>query len=696
MPRRWRYRAAGLWLTGVLCVPTPAAAQPPAITFGGDSTFPPYEFLDSRGRPVGFHVDLVRAVGEELGVPTHFRLGDWSQAVRGLQQGRIDVVAMFRSAARERRYEFIEPHKILAYQIYVRRGEPMVKALAELEGQSVIVQRSAHMHEHLQRHYPAAKLVLVSTEDQGLRVLAEGKHRCAVLTQHGGQRGIKRRGLGSLLTAGAPLLPREYCLAVRKGNTALKASISRALATLKTSGRYNKIYQKWFEEDLPQAEIASAFLRYALWVVIPLVVVIGAIFVWTWSLRRLVAQRTAALEQELAERKRAEERRIQLEAQLRQAKKMEAVGHLAAGIAHDFNNLLSPIIGFSDLLLADAAPDGESYPYLKQINHAGEQARQLTAQLLAFGRKQTLVMGPLDLNAMIRELKVMLRRLIREDIAIELDLDPRVGAVNGDRAQLEQVVVNLVINANDAMPRGGRITIATAEAKLEPKETPVLAGTLPPGTYLRLEVRDTGTGMPAEIHDKIFDPFFTTKEVGEGTGLGLATALGIIKQHAGEIAVQSAPGAGTVFTVLLPVTDLSPQPESPSERQLTSAPTLDRVTVLVVEDDPAVLKVAHDMLVSRRLQVLAARKTEEAIRLAEQHPGTIDLLLTDVVMPQMNGKELYLRISQIRPGIKVLYMSGYTDDVISEHGVLDEGVHYLPKPFTVGVLIEKVREALAA
>ena len=389
------------------------------------------------------------------------------------------------------------------------------------------------------------------------------------------------------------------------------------------------------------------------------------------------------LGRDITERKRLEE-------QYRQAQKVESIGRLAGGVAHDLNNLLSPIIGYGELLQHDTAPEDGRRDMVDAILSAGFRARDLVSQLLAFSRKQTLEFNPVDINKVATEFEKFLRQTIPEDIEMELFLSSDPLMVMADIGQIEQVLMNLAVNAADAMPEGGRLTIETAPIELDEKYAAEHVA-VEPGSYVLLAVSDTGCGMDKKTKENIFEPFFSTK--GEaGTGMGLATVYGIIKQHGGNIWVYSEPGAGTTFKIYLPVCEIMHTGKATTTKELTDLNGSE--TILLAEDNGQVRDLARTILERQGYTVLTAENGKEALAISESHHGPLHLLLTDVVMPEMNGRDLFARASRHHPELKVVYMSGYTDNVIAHQGVLDENIAFIQKPFTLHALAAKVREVL--
>lgn len=381
---------------------------------------------------------------------------------------------------------------------------------------------------------------------------------------------------------------------------------------------------------------------------------------------------------------------LAMEAQLIQAQKMEAVGRLAGGVAHDLNNLLSPILGYSEMLLDDFSPNDSRHEFMDEIMHAGLRARDLVRQLLAFSRKQDLAFQPVNINKTISDFEKLLRRTIPEDIAIKVVPAADLRIVMADVGQMEQVIMNLAVNAADAMSNGGRLTIATSLMNIDATQG-IPHPDVKPGAYVMLTVADTGCGMAEETREHIFEPFFSTK--GErGTGLGLSTVYGIVKQHGGQIWVQSEPGRGTTFKICLPVADKAEVEEKKIKK--TASDLHGTETILIVEDNDQVRHMAQAILERQGYTVVTAKDGDQALSILTSIESPVHLLLTDVVMPVMNGRDLYTRAAEIRPDLKVLYMSGYTGDVIAHRGVLEQGIHFIRKPFSVFSLGSKVREAL--
>jgi PAS domain S-box-containing protein len=381
-----------------------------------------------------------------------------------------------------------------------------------------------------------------------------------------------------------------------------------------------------------------------------------------------------------------------LEDQLRQAQKMEAVGRLAGGVAHDFNTLLTAISGFAELAAAEAPSGSDLGGYLDEIRRSAERATILTRQLLAFGRRTVLQPKVLDINKVVTDVAPMLRRIIGENICLEVTVDPQIGRTLADRGQLEQVVVNLAVNARDAMPGGGKLTIVTENVAVDATSSSVQPEARSTN-YVRMSISDTGVGMDAETVDHIFEPFFTTKNPGSGTGLGLATVFGIVRQSGGQISVRSAPGEGSTFCIDLPA--ISSEPDETPAPSLAGAAAAGLETVLIVEDEPAVLRFASRLLERSGYTVLQAANGDEAVDLARKYAGRIDLIFSDLVMPGLTGHETAAAVTAARPETRQLFASGYSEEMNARRGVEVAAHRFVAKPYAAEALLRAVREALA-
>jgi PAS domain S-box-containing protein len=396
--------------------------------------------------------------------------------------------------------------------------------------------------------------------------------------------------------------------------------------------------------------------------------------------------------EDITAREHAKEAQQKLREQLIQAQKMESIGRLAGGIAHDFNNILSVIIGYSDLLMKRLPSDNAAAEELQIINESGKKAASLTGQLLAFSRKQVLEMKVTNLNVIVHDMSKMLGRMISENITLVINASNRTGNVLADPSQIEQILMNLAVNARDAMPGGGIFTVEISDVELGEEFVQEHEGAKA-GSYVRLSVSDEGQGIGAEEQERIFEPFYTTKETGKGTGLGLATVYGIVKQHNGFIYTRSQVNKGATFDIYLPVV-MSPKKAEIVEDDFNFQGRTE--TILLVEDDPAIRKLIYTILSPLGFNVLEAGDGEQALRVSEEYEGKIDVLLTDVIMPVMNGHELVERLKKSRPSTRVIFMSGYTDDVIARHGVLEPGIAFIQKPVTSRNLVEKIQECIEA
>ncbi|MFP3912390.1 MAG: transporter substrate-binding domain-containing protein [Desulfobacteraceae bacterium] len=784
-----------------------AALQLPSdrpIVVGGDHDYPPFEYIDDNGRPTGYNVELTRAIALEMGLNIEIRLGPWAEIVRGMEEGEIDVIqGMFYLPERDVKFDFTQPHTVHHYVSVVREGDgdPPV-TLEDLAGKRVVVQRGDAAHDFLVAKGLGRQVSLAESQEDVLRELAEGKHDCALAVRISSLHLIEKQGWKNLSLGRQAFLPLEYCYAAPDNHKAILAQFSEGLKVLEQKGEYRRIYEKWLGSYKERPLSLVRTLRYSAMVLIPLVLILLAIFLWTWSLRRRVREKTRELKEsaefqramiacspvalysidlqgnvqawntsaerifgwtaeevmgkplpivpedkqeefaalrkrvtrtggfsgmevvrqrkdgtcfdaslsagpiyneqgeiigimasleDITERKQAEEEHERLRAQFIQAQKMESVGRLAGGVAHDFNNKLTVMLGNTQMAMENLDRSDPVYDDLQEVLEAGKQAVKIVRQLLAFARKQVIAPTVLDLNETVEGMLKMLRRLISEDIDLAWEPDTHLWPVNMDPSQIDQILANLCVNARDAISGVGKVTIETENVALDENYCADRAGFVP-GEYVMLGVSDDGCGMDRETLTNAFEPFFTTKEVGKGTGLGLATVYGIVKQNQGFVNIYSEPGTGTSIKIYLP--RHSEEKEEKAKTVEEEIPRGHGETVLVVEDETSVLHLTRRTLEKLGYNVMTSANPVEAIEVARKHEGEIHLLITDVVLPEMSGKDLAGEISKIRPAIRTLYMSGYTANVIAHHGVLDKGVHFVGKPFTFDSLARKVREAM--
>lgn len=405
-----------------------------------------------------------------------------------------------------------------------------------------------------------------------------------------------------------------------------------------------------------------------------------------------VPEGVCILSLDISDRKRSEAALERTEAQLRHAQKMEAVGRLAGGVAHDFNNILSAVLSYTGLILDELPPNDPLREDVEEIQKAGQRAAALTKQLLAFSRQHVLAPRPIDMNRVLGGIESMLRRLLEADVELTLLPAPALGSIMADPGAVEQILLNLAVNARDAMPGGGKLTIETRNVELDQDYASDHPG-VRPGPHVMLAVSDTGIGMDEETQARVFEPFFTTKDKDKGTGLGLSTVFGIVKQSGGHICLHSEPDSGATFKVYFPRVESASEERSPPP---APDPSHGSETILLVEDDDQLRAAASSILRRRGYRVLEAGNAGEALLACEQHSATIHLLLTDLVMPRMNGQKLAERLATLRPGMRVLFMSGHTDDAVLQHGIVDSEVSYLQKPITPETLAQKVRQVLGA
>lgn len=660
-----------------------AAASPPLLVrYGGDAKFPPYEFLNAQGEPTGLNVDLIRAIAKVQGFEVQIQLQPWPRVRAGLSNGQVQVAAMYRSAHRAQEVDFAIPHELIYHEMFVRRDHAPLRSLADLAGKRVLVEAETYSVDVLTELGYGSELRRSPSEPAALEALARGEGDVAIVTQTPGRPFQERRELSEQITAtGPPVLLTEYAFVTAKGNRELIETLNQGVAAVKASGEYDHIYNRWIRPDR-----SAALAHRIAWALGLALVAFLLVALWNRSLRRRVLQQTEALRREYAERERAQAALAESERSLRQAQKLEAIGRLAGGIAHDFNNILTIILNYGSMLREELARRKLDTTDADEILAASERATRLTKQLLVFSHATPMKTERLDLGAVVRDMKVMIQRLVGEHIQVEATLPPAPVVIEADTSQIEQTLLNLAANARDAMPNGGRLAVQVSSRTL-PAEN---SFALPAGDYASLLVADNGIGMDAATLGHIFEPFFTTKAVGKGTGLGLATVFANVTKLNGKITVESSPGRGAAFTVLLP--KCAAPAEVPPPPPALATPHGAGQTILLVEDDDALRRAGTIALERAGYRVVEAEDGERAVTLmTRQDPFAA--VVTDVVMPRLSGPGLVSELRGRFPKLRVLYVSGY----VHESATLDlsvPGTAFLPKPYTGAELLNAVHALL--
>lgn len=647
------------------------------ISVALDPGWPPVEFTDEKGNQSGMSLDYLKLVEQRLGVKfERVQNLDWSESYSRLKRWEIDMTTSVAvTPQRAQFWSFTKPYMSIPIVIATQSDVTYISNFQELAGRKVAMVEGYAVTEWITEESPQIQIVRVRTALEGLEMLQRGEVFAYIdnLLIIGYYQAKMR--VSTIKIAGQTPYVNNQCMAVRKDWEPLARILQKALESISETER-NEIYRRW----LP-VRYEHGFNYRLFWQVLTIFAVIVTVLI-IWN-RQLAG--------EIRSRKQAEEESVRLGYQLQQAQKMESIGRLAGGVAHDFNNMLTVILGNAEMALDMVQPEEPLYEELTQISMAAKRSADLTRQLLAFARKQTITPKVLDLNETLEGMLKMLRRLIGENIELIWLPGSNISMVIMDPSQIDQILANLCVNSKDAIDGVGRIIIETANVSIDDdycsEHIEALAG-----EHVRLTVSDNGCGMGKEVIQNLFEPFFTTKKMGRGTGLGLATVYGIVRQNNGSINVYSEPGQGTTFNIYLPrhLGDAEAMQEEISVEPSSRGSQI----IMLVEDEPAILNMGRGMLESLGYNVIAAHTPNQAIRLAEEHKGNIDLLITDVVMPEMNGSDLAEKLLAIHPGIRSLFMSGYTANVIAHNGVLDEGVHFIQKPFSKKELAIKVREVM--
>ena len=687
---------AALLLTGAIgpggaAGPLPTSERP-ALVVVLDDNYPPYIFLDEQGAMRGILPDQWALWSRKTGRRVDLRPMDWAVAQRTMQEGRADVIdTMFLTEERTRHLAFTRPYARIPVPVYAHRSLGGLADAMGLKGFLIGVKTGDVVIERLQRNgidtlqeYPGYEEIILAAKRNEIKVFS--------VDEPAAEYYLYKHGIAGDYRQAFVLYTGEFHRAVARNRTELLHEVQRGFDRI-SSREYRAIRRKWMGATFL---LKGFLLHWAPWLA-GLAAAVLLLAAGNVILGHRVHAKTAELRRALADVRRsldarlhAEEETSAMQRQLANVQKLESIGRLAGAVAHDFNNVLQAILGYSELALGQVSETHPLRNVIEEIRKSALRSSNLTRQLQAFARRQPVAPRPVDINASIEGMSSLLRRLLGNDIRLEWVPEPGVGSVLLDPGQIDQVVVNLCINAHDALAGSGTIRIEARNVRLSPAEAARIQE-IAPGDFIQLTIRDNGPGIPAEIQDRIFDPFFTTKPSDKGTGLGLAIVYAIVRQNGGGIRVESEPGQGAAFHIFLPRCDGEPQAD-PLPDTLPSPGS--HKTILLADDEESVLLTTRHMLEKLGYQVHPVVRPHEALAFLERQAGEIDLLLTDVDMPGMSGPELARQMRRRQPGLRCLFMTGHAFDFLGEQAPELAACGCLPKPFTTQVLARHVSEAL--
>lgn len=649
--------------------------------------FSPIYFYNAKtGNPEGFSVDVLNSIAAMAGYDVVYIYGKpWDDIIKKVLNGEADVIPNLGiTSERKKFFLFTEPVEVFYIALFVREQETSISSI--VPGISIGVINDSAAEQTLEK-MTSVKLVRQENLQTLLFDLLSGKVDAVAAPSGSMMKIAYDAGVeGQIKIVGKPLKEIKRGMAVRKDNAQLAEILNRNISEFTSSVEYQHIYIKWFgskRRPLNTDRIIAAAVAS----------ILVSIIVMSFWRYRSVRKLNRELLETIDKQRILEEEKYKIEAQLIQSQKMEAVGQLAGGVAHDFNNILTAIIGHASIIQMETSADSEIADEVEQILNASHKASRLTQNLLSFSRKQLILQKHHELNELIMSLEKLIRQTLRENIDIRLDLADGNIPVFIDSVQIEQVILNLVTNASDSMPGGGIIYIETSVESINMELIHQFKTGGSPGDYAVIAVKDTGTGIPKDISDRIFEPFFTTKETGKGTGLGLTMVYNIVKKHDGFVTVNSESGFGSVFKIFLPVVVNATEGEI-SDTKGAARPPGGTETILLAEDNSEVMFVIGHVLEHAGYNVIRAYNGEDAVDLFMKSSDKIDLAILDLIMPKKNGKEVCADISAIRPDINVIYMSGYTDDILLKEGICESAVDYMNKPVAPNELLSRVRLVL--
>lgn len=692
---RVRYLSLVLLLLAVLMAAQTGSAEPKVLRVVSDDNYPPYIFRDKSGALVGIIVDQWRLWEKTTGVRVELHACNWTEALQRMHDREFDVIdTLFFSEDRARFYDFLDPYADIDVPLFFHKDLSAIRNAEDAVGFAVGAKAGDNVIAILKKagvntivEYPSYEAVMRAAADGACKVFSVDRPPAFYY--------LNRMGVVDQFRETEPLYRGQFHRAVHKGNAEIAGLVQMGFNAIPKAD-LDAINDSWLGKMLHQNS-SQHFWRLLFYGGFVAAIVILFLGVWLGMLRRMVSLRTSellsaneSLKKEISERQKAEEEKELLQNQLQQAMKMEAVGRLAGGVAHDFNNLLTAIIGNVSLASIDLPADSRVVGNLNEIEKAARSAALLTQQLLAFSRRQNIEPKVLNINEIIANLYKMLCSMAGERIELQLLTARDLGNVMLDPGQFERILINLVLNARDAMPDGGIIRMTTVNIVLSEAECSRWPD-VKPGDYVRLTFSDNGVGMSEEVVDHLFEPFFTTKPRGRGTGLGLSAIYGIIRQAGGFINVSSTPGKGTIFEICMPVTMRPIEREAPPSEKVEGG----NETVLLVEDEDIVRFIGAEILKKLGYNLIEAANGREALEIFKKHGSIIDLMLTDLMMPGMTGRELAEKVREISPRTRILFTSACTDDVIDGQEIADQGLNFIAKPFSLESLAIKIRSVLS-
>jgi polar amino acid transport system substrate-binding protein len=658
-----------------------APVQQPAplkkLVFGADEHYPPIEFRDDKGQPAGFQIELIKAIAQKLNVQVEIRMGPWSEIYAGFSKGEIDVVGMSEHDVRKKNFVFGTSLTSVVGEVFIRLGGKPVNDYVDLEGKEVIIEGGALADHVLADRMIKFTPIRVKSETDAVRLLASGKHDCAIVSQHVGRMTMKTDNLTNLTTTGAAIFNTDHALAVRKDRQHIIDKLNEGLAELKKVGEYNAIYERWLSPVERDALPLRDVWRWALRIGVPLAVIGLLALAWITLLNKQVARRNKELTDEY-------QKRFDLEKTLAAAQQHEALAQLAMHISHDFNNYLSIISGAAQFAQQANTLRG-AHEQADLINQTANKAMLLLKALMSTARSQAMKVKRVNLNRLLHNLLPSIERLVGEQVKLHLNLGKDLPGVLTDPQCLEMVLLNLCTNARDAMHRQGHLHITASTISLPSPALPEHV-TLKPGDYVHLQIQDSGIGIKQDMLQRIFDPYYSTKAVGQGTGLGLSSGLGMIQQMGGHLWAESPSESGAVFHILLPVSDEPPTEPTPTPDTKTATGATSKLPlIMVIDDEPLLAKLMQDILSKNHYSVQVAHNATEAETMLDRKP---DLILCDIQLPDISGLDFSRQLESRYPRLPVIMMSGALP--VQRNVYSKNVIDILQKPFQPDDLLKKI------